>query len=302
MIKIEDAARGLLAAALIGLAAGCGARWTREASGPGSSQASASGGSADAGKGPRLMFITNSNSDWWNAVEKGMQDGGEKFGAQVELKRNEGQPEGQIQAAGRRPQPAPTSRGWPSRCSRPSRPASPTRSRDLQKAGKIVIAIDSDGQPDARRAYIGTNNLKAGEAAGQAAARSGRRGARWRLRRHRLGRQRASSAGRASSRGRGRSSSQAEVFEDGGDQSRRQSNVRPRSASIPTSASCSASGRTTRPGSPRRSASLPELRKKVDRRHLRPRRAGRRLHRRGPDRRHASARTLTRWATLASGF
>ena len=36
--------------------------------------------------------------------------------------------------------------------------------RDLQKAGKIVIAIDSDGQSDTRRAYIGTNNRKAGEA------------------------------------------------------------------------------------------------------------------------------------------
>jgi ribose transport system substrate-binding protein len=42
--------------------------------------------------------------------------------------------------------------------------------RELQKAGKIVIAIDSDGQADARRAYIGTNNRKAGAAAGRAAA------------------------------------------------------------------------------------------------------------------------------------
>ncbi len=45
--------------------------------------------------------------------------------------------------------------------------------RDLQKAGKVVIAIDSDIAPekvDARRAYIGTNNVKAGEAAGRAAA------------------------------------------------------------------------------------------------------------------------------------
>jgi ribose transport system substrate-binding protein len=41
--------------------------------------------------------------------------------------------------------------------------------RDLKKAGKVVIAIDSDGQPDTRRAYIGTFNRKAGEVAGQAA-------------------------------------------------------------------------------------------------------------------------------------
>jgi ribose transport system substrate-binding protein len=41
--------------------------------------------------------------------------------------------------------------------------------RELQKAGKVVLAIDSDGQKDARRAYIGTNNRSAGEVAGQVA-------------------------------------------------------------------------------------------------------------------------------------
>ena len=40
--------------------------------------------------------------------------------------------------------------------------------RELQKAGKVVIAIDSDGQTDARRAYIGTNQPQGG--------RSGRQG------------------------------------------------------------------------------------------------------------------------------
>ncbi len=40
---------------------------------------------------------------------------------------------------------------------------------ELQKAGKIVIAIDSDGQKAARKAYIGTFNRKAGEVAGKAA-------------------------------------------------------------------------------------------------------------------------------------
>jgi ribose transport system substrate-binding protein len=41
--------------------------------------------------------------------------------------------------------------------------------RDLQNAGKVVIAIDSDGQKDARRAYIGTDNRKAGDVAGKVA-------------------------------------------------------------------------------------------------------------------------------------
>src|SRR4051794_40472136 len=71
--------------AALGLATGCGRT--------GSTTGSAEGGP---GSGPRLMFITNSNADWWNAVEKGMKDGAAKFGARVELRRNEGQPEGQI--------------------------------------------------------------------------------------------------------------------------------------------------------------------------------------------------------------
>ena len=29
--------------------------------------------------------------------------------------------------------------------------------KELKKAGKVVIAIDSDGQPETRRAYIGTH-------------------------------------------------------------------------------------------------------------------------------------------------
>jgi ribose transport system substrate-binding protein len=41
--------------------------------------------------------------------------------------------------------------------------------KDLQKAGKVVIAMDSDGMKDARRAYIGTFNRKAGEVAGKVA-------------------------------------------------------------------------------------------------------------------------------------
>jgi ribose transport system substrate-binding protein len=41
--------------------------------------------------------------------------------------------------------------------------------KELQKAGKVVIAIDSDGAKDARRAYIGTFNHKAGEVAGTVA-------------------------------------------------------------------------------------------------------------------------------------
>src|SRR4051794_26366702 len=84
---------GVLCAGL-GLAmAGCGgSEGTGSASSPGASASAKAGGD-----GPvKLLFVTNSNADWWNAVEKGMIDGGKEFGAQVEMRRNDGQVQGQI--------------------------------------------------------------------------------------------------------------------------------------------------------------------------------------------------------------
>ncbi|MFO0951813.1 MAG: substrate-binding domain-containing protein [Isosphaeraceae bacterium] len=115
------------------------------------------------------MFITNGNSDWWNAVEKGMQDGGKEFGANVEMRRNDGSPEGQIRLL-EDALSLPDVSGVALSVLEAQSPGIADKMRELQKAGKVVIAIDSDGQTDARRAYIGTNNRKAGEAAGKVAA------------------------------------------------------------------------------------------------------------------------------------
>jgi len=114
------------------------------------------------------MFVTNSNADWWNAVEKGMEDGGKEFGAQVEMRRNEGEPTGQIRLL-EDALSLPDVKGVAVSVLEAESPGIADKMRDLQKAGKIVIAIDSDGRKDARRAYIGTNNRVAGEAAGKAA-------------------------------------------------------------------------------------------------------------------------------------
>ncbi len=168
MIKLERAALGLLAASLF--FPGCGGGEAHLGHrGIGRRDGVRPPAEAGGGKGPRLLFITNSNSDWWNAVEKGMQDGGEKFGAQVELRRNEGQPEGQIRLL-EDALSLKDVKGVAVSVLEAESPGIADKMRDLQKAGKIVIAIDSDGQPDTRSAYIGTNNRKAGEEAGKAAA------------------------------------------------------------------------------------------------------------------------------------
>jgi ribose transport system substrate-binding protein len=156
---------GVLAALALGLLAGC--------SGGGDSGAGTAGapgpGKLAPGEKPRLMFISNSNADWWNAVEKGMTDGGEAFGALVELRRNEGQAEGQIRLL-EDVLSLPDVKGVAVSVLEAESPGIADKMREHRKAGKVVIAIDSDGQSDTRRAYIGTNNRLAGEVAGKAAA------------------------------------------------------------------------------------------------------------------------------------
>ena len=149
-----------LGALVLGCLAGCGGSPDRGGAGA---------GAGPSGSGPRLMFISNSNSDWWSAVEKGMEDGASEFGARVEMRRNDGQPEGQIRLL-EDALSLPDVDGVAVSVLEAESPGIADKMRELQKAGKVVIAIDSDGQSDARRAYIGTNNRKAGEVAGKAAA------------------------------------------------------------------------------------------------------------------------------------
>lgn len=125
-----------------------------------------------AAKGPRLIFVTNSNADWWNAVEKGMLDGGAEFGCPVELKRNEAKVEGQIRFL----EDALSQddvKGVAVSVIEADAPGIADALNNLRKAGKAVISIDSDISPSAagaRQAYIGTDNRKAGAEAGRAAA------------------------------------------------------------------------------------------------------------------------------------
>jgi ribose transport system substrate-binding protein len=152
------------------LAAGCG-QSTDSGAAPGGGGGSASA-SAGAGSRPKLLFISNSNSDWWSAVEKGMDDGGKEFGCDVELRRNDKETPGQIRLL-EDALSLPDIQGVAVSVYESGAPGIADAMKELQKAGKVVIAIDSDIAPEqatARRAYIGTNNVKAGEAAGRAAA------------------------------------------------------------------------------------------------------------------------------------
>jgi ribose transport system substrate-binding protein len=115
------------------------------------------------------MIVTNGNSDWWTAVETGMTDAAKEFGAQAEMRRNTAaDPAGQIRLL-EDVLSLPSVQGVAVSVLEADSPGIADKMRELQKAGKVVIAIDSDGQKDARRAYIGTINRKAGEVAGTVA-------------------------------------------------------------------------------------------------------------------------------------
>ncbi len=129
-------------------------------------------GGASAGSKPRIVLVTNSNSDYWTAAEKGMKEAGEKLGAEVEMKRNDGSVEGQIRLL-EEALSASDVKGVAVSVVEPQAAGIIDAMRKLKEAGKAIITVDSDvasSDADVRRAYVGSNNSKAGETLGKAAA------------------------------------------------------------------------------------------------------------------------------------
>src|SRR5437867_357134 len=122
-----------------------------------------------AGARPRFVFISNSNSPFWDAVRVGLDDAAKEFNVEVELIRNDGSTGGQIR---RLEQVAAQSevKGVMVSVVEPSASGIIDQMKFLRAKGVRVIAVDSDGPMESREAYIGTNNLEAGRNLGKAAA------------------------------------------------------------------------------------------------------------------------------------
>ncbi|MBI1325485.1 substrate-binding domain-containing protein [bacterium] len=153
------------------LLSGCGGG-TENAVNPGTASSGAAPAAAAKPGGLRFIFVTNSNADWWNAMEKGMQDAAAEFGVKAEMRRNEQQSQGQIRLLEDALSLDDVS-GVAVSVFEAESPGIADALKRLKDAGKVVITVDSDIAPnavDARSAYIGTFNVKAGEAAGKAAA------------------------------------------------------------------------------------------------------------------------------------
>lgn len=125
------------------------------------------------GKAPgRLVFITNSDSTFWDAAEKGFNDATTDLAQKSTFLRNKSKDEaGQIrlldQVLAQR-----DVRGVAISVVSASAVGIIDRMRELRKKGVAVTTVDSDtaeADRSARVAYVGTNNLMAGKAAGEAA-------------------------------------------------------------------------------------------------------------------------------------
>ena len=121
--------------------------------------------------GKSILFISNANSPFWNAVDVGLQAGAKEFGIDARLERNvAGSVEGQIQLLEQALAQKDELAGVAISVLRPDAEGILSLMRQLRDAGVPVITVDSDCAKDARDAFIGTNNLEAGKALGQKAA------------------------------------------------------------------------------------------------------------------------------------
>jgi ribose transport system substrate-binding protein len=118
---------------------------------------------------PRFVFITNSNSPFFDAARVGLDNAAKECNVEVELIRNDGSTGGQIrrleQVAAQR-----EVKGVMVSVVEPNASGIVDQLKALRAKGVHVVTVDSDGPADAREAYLGTNNLEAGRALGRLAA------------------------------------------------------------------------------------------------------------------------------------
>jgi ribose transport system substrate-binding protein len=121
------------------------------------------------GSRPRFVFITNSNSPFFDAARVGLDDAAKECDVEVELIRNDGSTGGQIrrleQVAAQR-----EVKGVMVSVVEPNASGIIDQLKALRAKGVHVLTVDSDGPAGAREAYLGTNNLEAGRALGKVAA------------------------------------------------------------------------------------------------------------------------------------
>ncbi len=133
--------------------------------------------SVSAGGVKRLVFITNGDDPYWDALRSGLNDANEKLklgdkGLKAVMDVNDGTPQGQINKL-RQLQSQPDVAGVAISVINASNAVIAGEMAKLQVKGIPVIAVDSDidrsKYRDSRSFYLGTDNIVGGRVLGQAA-------------------------------------------------------------------------------------------------------------------------------------
>jgi ribose transport system substrate-binding protein len=120
--------------------------------------------------GKAVLLISNATSPFWDSVNVGVQAGVREAGVEANLQLNDGTVEGQIRKVEEALAKKDQYLGVAISAIRPDAEGLLAALRKLKAAGLPVVTVDSDCKADARVAFIGTNNLAAGQALGKQAA------------------------------------------------------------------------------------------------------------------------------------
>ncbi len=115
--------------------------------------------------GPRFAFVTNNSSDFWNIAEKGVRKAEKDFGIRAEVFR----PLKTEVAEQQRFLEDILVQSFGGVAISPISPDSMTPLLDRVAGRMPVVCHDSDAAKSKRKTYVGTDNVKAGRAAGEAA-------------------------------------------------------------------------------------------------------------------------------------
>ena len=114
----------------------------------------------------RFAFITNNSADFWNIAEKGLRKAERDLGVKVDVYRPL---KGEVADQQRFLEDVMV-KGYDGAAISPINPEALTGTFARVAAKMPLICHDSDAPNSKRNAYVGTNNIEAGHAAGKSAA------------------------------------------------------------------------------------------------------------------------------------
>jgi ribose transport system substrate-binding protein len=122
-------------------------------------------GTSAAPGAPRFAFVTNNSSEFWNIAEKGLRKAEKDFGIEVKVFRPL---KGDVADQQKFLEDIMV-QGFDGVAISPINPDGLTPVLDRVAAKIPVVCHDSDAAKSKRKSYVGTNNVEAGRAAGEAA-------------------------------------------------------------------------------------------------------------------------------------